>query len=156
MALVFTDSFDHYTTFLQKWSSGAGFMNTNPAFVRTGTQSLTENAPGFASVCRINFTLRDTMICGYAYYAASFGASGNEVSFWYNQGDQDEFARIDVLPNGQLNLVVNNGVVDSSAPGTLSTGAFFYIECKATFVSGGAYEVRPIALYVPDGRAGAI
>jgi len=142
VASIFYDSFDHYNQFLQKWSSGVATFNTNPAFVRTGTQSLTASLPGFPNIPRINFANRLTVICGYAFYPTSFGANGVQISRWYNQPDQDEMATISVLPNGSVLLSVNTVVVATSTPGALSVGEFAYIEVKATLESFGAYEVR--------------
>jgi len=157
VASIFYDSFDHYNIFLQKWSTGNGqTFNTNPAFVRTGTQSLLAGQlPGFANLARINFTKRTTLICGYAYYAASFGAGGNQMSFFYNQADLDTYAELDCLPNGQIVMKINGGIVAESAPGVLQTGVFQYIEEKVTLQTGGAYEVRVNGATVISGTFGS-
>jgi hypothetical protein len=142
MAGMFVDSFDPYNDLLQKWSSGALYnFNTNPAFVRTGTQSLNPNSEAFDTVPRVNFGNRQTLIYGYAVYVVSLGPI--TLSFVYNQNaPAGQYGQIDLAGDGSLTLSASNDVIAATAPGIITAGAFFYIELMGTFTAPGEYELR--------------
>jgi len=144
MSLVFIDSFAHYNQLLQKWSSGdQGLVtfNTNPAFIRTGPQSLLVASEAFGTAPTINFVNRSEMVAGVAIYVASL-AVGSSVFQFYNIGDGDGY-QILIRTNGGIGFQVNSGGSQGeSAPGVLSAGQFFYVEAKIQFHNGGSFEIR--------------
>lgn len=143
MSSVFYDSFDHYNQLLQKWSSGESGYNTNPTFVRTGSQSLNPtNSTVFAQVPRINFTSRQTMIAGYAYYTTSFGIQGAQMSYWYNTASGAQFGQLDANTNGSISVFFFNSLAWTTVPGVLNTGAYYYIEIKCGFFQGGPFVLK--------------
>lgn len=139
MAIVFIDSFDHYNTLLQKWSSGDAGFNTNLAFVRTGTQSLNPSGPGFADLPRINFSRRTTMIAGVWVYLTVLGP---QCFKWFNSVDHDELGEIFTGNDGSISLGRNGFVLATSRPGVVQAGQGFYVESKATFTNPGTCEIR--------------
>lgn len=143
MASVFCDSFDTTQTFLQKWSSGGGNYNTNPEFVRSGTQSFQPQPVGFGSIPRINFANRTVLIVGAAYYGQT--TTGGQLWGFFNNSAGQEYGGLIPLGDGSIRLEDYNGnpLIDS-APGVLSANKFFYIEEKVNLVSGstGSCEVR--------------
>jgi hypothetical protein len=160
MALVFIDSFDPYATLLLKWSSGSAAFNSNPAFVRTGIQSLNPTLPGFGAQPRINFATRNVMFAGDAIFIQSFGAGGNnQVMGFFSQGYGASQMDVDVSSNGAIFLVNNQTTFATSAPGIISTGKFFYLEASINLTTG-SYEVRVNGATVLSGAvsfpAGAI
>lgn len=146
MAVVFGDSFNGYNTLLLKWSSGSSVAyNTDPAFIRTGNQSFLANGESFASLPRINFASRSTMIMGVAIY---FTGLATQVYKWLNsQGAPSggELISIQVGSDGAINVGLGNGptIIAVSAPGVVSAGSFSYLETKVTFDSvAGSCVVR--------------
>jgi len=144
MSLVFIDSFAHYNTLLQKWNSGdEGLVsfNTDPAFIRTGPQSLRVFSEAFGTAPTINFTKRAEMVAGVAVYVASLSVGSSAFQF-YELGDGDGY-QILIQTNGAIALQVNSGGSQGqSAPGTIAAGQFYYIEARIQFKNGGAYTIR--------------
>jgi hypothetical protein len=137
MAGMFVDSFDPYNTLSLKWSSGTAPFNTNPAFVRTGTQSLSPQGGSFSNLPRINFTTRLGMTVGVAFYQVS--AVGNVDSMkWQNSAEGwgiDLIVNIDGSLTAQLS---GSGQDATSSPGIIGVGQFYYIEVQATFGNSDA------------------
>jgi hypothetical protein len=141
MALVFCDSFDPYTTFLQKWSSGSAALSTAQA--RTGTQSLNPSIPGFANQPRINFAVRQTLIVGVAYLPQGYGVGGgNQILGFFNTQYGGENLEVDVLDNGAIEFLNPNGTIATSEPGAIQLNVWNYVEVKAQMFPGGTYECR--------------
>jgi hypothetical protein len=142
MASVFYDSFDPYSgPVTLKWASGEASFNSDPAFVRTGTQSLNPAGGAGELIPRINFTNRTTMIAGVAYYQTD--AVGNQIMYFFNAlAAAGVYGECDVSSDGAIVLKVSNSTVATSAPGIIGTGQFYYVEMKATFTDPGHCEIR--------------
>jgi hypothetical protein len=144
MSLTFVDSFDHYDTVDQKWDNGGADFNTDPAFVRTGTQSLAPGGGGFDTLPRKDFPHVDTMTCGFAFILSSF-AGNNNVAFFFNQsGGGFVSGDLFVNPDGSLTVKLSNGGVTlgTTVGGLIVPNAFSYIEFQGTFTNPGSCLVR--------------
>ena len=149
---VFLDSFAHYNSLLQKWSSGGlvGF-NTNPAFIRTGPQSLQVSTEAFATGAKVDFATRSSLTAGVAWYIANLQGAG---IFQFNLGNSPSNILYDIAANsdGSITFKSNGGQVQATTiPGILSAGEFFYIEVQMEFANGGAYELRVDTVPVASG-----
>ena len=139
MSIVAIDSFDNYSIWTDKWSSGIPNLNVNPLFVRTGSQSLNPFAGAFQNLARINFANRTTMIMGCAAYVdvlgeQLFGFFNNVAGFFY--------LSLGVNTDGSINCFINNANFFTSAPNLFTALKYNYVEVKAQFVTGGPVEIR--------------
>lgn len=144
MASIFCDSFDPYNSLLLKWSGGFdAAYNTDPAFVRTGAQSMSPPVGlGFNSIPRINFSLRNTLIAGYAFYQ---GNLGGEMSFFFQNANGAQQCTLESNANGSIQVIdwsTNGTIIGTTAPNVLSAGKFYYIEVKVTTIQGGTMVLR--------------
>lgn len=153
MAVIFMDSFDHYTSTLTKWttSSTTGFNSTAPAIAavgRFGTNGLrcTSNFSAPHSPSNITKTLPSvysTLILGAGFTWVKNNIATNIPDVIFNtlfNGTSQTYLQINestsqlqvVRPNGTDNL---NYFFTQSQP--------YYIEFKITcHSSAGSYEVR--------------
>lgn len=149
MALVFIDSFAHWSTdsglgILQKYSSGDNSLcstNTDPAFIRTGTQSLQVSSEAFGTAPTIHFSNRITMTAGVAWLCNSSLSEGGAFFEFYNLSDNDAYV-VNFNEDGSVYFSVNGVQEAISAPGIISSGNFYYVELQCTFEKLGAFEVR--------------
>jgi hypothetical protein len=133
MSLVFVDSFDHYDTVDQKWDNGGAIFNTDPAFVRTGIQSLAPGGGAFDTLPRKDFPHVDTMTCGVAFILSSF-AGNDTVFFFFNQsGGGFQTGTCTVNPDGSLTLSVAHVTIGTTVAGLIVPNSYAYIEFQGTF-----------------------
>lgn len=138
MAGMFCDSFDPYGNLALKWSSGTASFASNPALVRTGTQSLNPQGGSFSNLPRINFTNRVAMTVGVAYLQQF--AVGNQVLLFYNGlAAENQYLELDVGIDGSLTAQFrSSGKVANSAPGLIGVLQYYYIEVSITFGNSAA------------------
>jgi hypothetical protein len=145
MALLFCDSFDHYTVLSDKWTTNAGSMENNPALVRTGPQSCkvqAGNAPAYSDLTNIQAPFPCiTAIFGLAYLTQAL----NGVILKTNLG-ADTQVYLEINPNGSIAAKTGVGatLLGTSAAGAIAAGAFHYIEMKAKIIddASGFVTVR--------------
>lgn len=136
--LLFGDSFDHYTTALEKWSAtngGFSFGNSNGRF-STGAFTTGGGDNGVRKTLPSSYA---TLILGFAYKHSAVGATGplagfldsgtGQFSVWKSALDRLEVRR--------------GGTLVATGTTVLASSVFYYIELKVTFHdTTGAYELR--------------
>jgi hypothetical protein len=147
MALLFMDSFDHYTTFSHKWSqvSSSSFGSG-----RYGSGLTCPNGGWGLSIGKSVSTASSTCIIGFAWYINSFGsdsqASGvlNVVNTGSALDASVQFQiRIDALTGANLRLMRGDGAATMVGGPTLALGTWNYIEAKVVLHdTAGTAELR--------------
>jgi hypothetical protein len=153
MALLFVDSFDHYTTVAQisnKWSlfelqSGAtsdiqigeGRSGTNAFRINdfAGSSVRERNGPHFT------FANTQTVIVGCAFRLDGAPGSGPYalLQFW----DLDELqCYVDLNTDLTLSFKRGDDTTLGTSTATMTAGQYGYIECKVSVAGSGSYEVR--------------
>ena len=134
MALLFCDSFDHYTTVLQKWGNAYSSIG---AFGRFGTSGLQDSSG--ATLTKTLPSSYGTLIIGAAVLLPNRNA-GRIFSF-HDTGSQQVELRVN--SSGQL-LVTRAGIgIGSTGTTVLNLSQFYYLEMKATIHnSTGVVVVR--------------
>lgn len=137
MALLFCDSFDHYTVTTQAarkgWSTNFNALITG----RNGTSGVQLNSANNI----VNITQGASFVCGAAVYPAGGATSGAIFGFQDSLTNQFEL-RIDAT-DLSLDLTRNATVLASSAANAIVESGFQFIEFKVTIAnSGGTAEAR--------------
>lgn len=142
MALIFTDSFDHYQTadIARKWTSNA-FNSIGASSGRRGTQGMVCNSG--SAVASITLPAQTTYIIGAAVFKQSNAQRSNIFSF--KEGGIVHVV-ITAEPGGFIGAYRGNpttNLLERSALSRVKEDAFQYIEAKV-LVSGtvGTVEVR--------------
>ena len=134
MALRFLDSFDHYTSATQKWSTGNWV--TSGGYARTGTYGI---APGANHYRTITLDNQDTWIVGLA---ARFATLWNNKAFMGIMDGASYQSQVIVQADGRLDLYVGGGFAARTTR-FLRAGAWHYIEVKHIIANaGGTLELR--------------
>jgi hypothetical protein len=152
MALLFVDSFDHYTTRLQirqKWSlwqlDGGNTVDIDIGTGRFGTNALKvndfaafntpdENGP------HLFVDEQTTIVVGIAANFPTLTTASSVFQFWDNTALQC-YLRV----NTDLTLSVVNGdksTILGTSGSALIADEYHYIECKVTIGGSGSFEVR--------------
>ena len=145
MALRFMDSFDHYTTFLQKWTSwasDAGGIAIGAAGARTGANGAritnASYAGGYRCIGVLTLTAQGTWIMGFAYRVA--GIAATDIATTRDAGTVQGHLRLNA--DGTLSLLRGATVVATSSR-VITAGVFQHIEFKHIIHSStGTLEVR--------------
>jgi hypothetical protein len=153
MALLFVDSFDHYTTLAQitnKWSLqelGTGVtVDIQSGQGRSGTNALRINdwstgAPRYRSGPHVAIANTATIITGFAFRLDGSPASGPYalLQIW----DLDTLqCYLDLNTDMTLSFVRGDDTVLGTSTATLTAGTYAYIEVKVTVDGSGSYEVH--------------
>lgn len=132
LQLIFADSFAHYDQAgvgIGKWDVPGGKIETDPSHVRTGPQSLhisAANAPSLTN--RLRSTGFSYCVLGFAWQTSSL--AGETICQCVESSSGD--VQIYLVQNADGSLSLWSGAPDTllatSAPGTITTGVFWYIE----------------------------
>ena len=136
MTLLFCDSFDHYTTILQKWTTGTGTISAGDG--RNGTAGFKINlAQNALKSLGVN---AQTLIAGTAWKIANIDAGRSPMAF-LDTGTIQCDVRIDAA--GHL-LITRNGVTLDTSTETLMADVWYYFEFKVTIADApnGQAELR--------------
>ncbi len=136
MALRFCDSFDHYTTVLQKWTGNSNSI-IQAAAARTGGYGLQMSA---GATCTTTRTLDDQgqWIVGVAYRIAAIAAT--DILKTLDSGAEQGVVS---LAGTGLLRVQRGGVIVATSVRSLIANVWYYIEFKHIINNvGGTLEVR--------------
>jgi hypothetical protein len=150
MALLFMDGFDHYVTanMGMKWTSVTANSGTLPAITtnlgrRSGGAALF--AGGYAqNMKKVLPASVSTLITGFAFQASIAPAANVGVCWWIDGST----TQLTLVVTTDLRLAVYRGasggtLLGQTSANAIATGAYAYIEFKATFHgSAGTAEVR--------------
>ena len=142
MSLVFVDSFDHYDTVDQKWDAGGADFNTDPAFVRTGTQSLAPGGGGFDTLPRKNFPHVNTMTVGFAFIISSFAGTSTIMFFFNQSGGGFQTGTLTLEPDGSISIQVAHVTIGNTVGNLIIPNSFAYIEFQGDFQVIGSCILR--------------
>lgn len=140
--LLFYDSFDHYTSAVQKWSSvaGSGVPGMVAGSGRNGTAGFDFSTAGALATKTLPGQYA-TLICGFAF-RRNTTPSSTGVLFRFQEGASTVHVDLRVTPLGQLE-VTRSGTLLGSGTTVIPINVFAYIEIKATIHdTTGAVEVR--------------
>lgn len=133
MALIFCDSWDHYTNILDKWSTAGVDCNIrNPsAFARTGPGMLQINSGSFGPTKK-NLPHFTHWIAGIAIQVDTPGAGFNVMEF----SQSDTFlgasnVRTTINPDGSVSAVRGNTILGTSLTQPFQNNTYNYVETDA-------------------------
>lgn len=142
MALLFIDSFDHYSTaeINKKWiASPDGYFSISSTKPRTGEHSLLVAGSDGRYKKPLSGNYR-TLYVGAAFYFSSVSSPSNLFYFMDASGTQ---CSLYLNSGGNLSFYRGNGTLLETSALALYPAAYMYIEVKAIIgTSDGAYEVR--------------
>jgi hypothetical protein len=143
MALVFIDSFDHYTQddFLKKWS------NTNAAFQSIST---TAGRRGGGCMTRPYETYKNlpntysTLIAGFAVNRGVFNTGQSLFQFAYFGSGATKYVSLGITSAGEVQVFNASGTsLGRTKPGLINQATWAYVEFKAVVgATTGAVEIR--------------
>lgn len=147
MALVFCDSFDHYTTVSDKWSSSSG--GTIGAYGRNSTNGCRlAGVSAFIDFVQKNLTTAHATVtvgAGFRFnytdiVAGYYTASRTIIDF---RDDSTAHVSVRISPIGRLQVINGDGTVLATGTTDIIAGNYYYIEFKAT-INGttGAVELK--------------
>lgn len=141
MALRFLDSFSHYTTTLQKWTSESGSVISTSAG-RFGNGAIT--FPGSGRWARKVLDAQQTWIIGFGYKYPAPLTTTNPVLTLEDGATIQVSLYIDSGGHLRLYRGSSSGTLLATGTTVLSSGAFYYIELKVKIATGtsGTYEVH--------------
>lgn len=141
MALRFVDSWDHYTTLLEKWTTtfGTGTLSISAGNGRRGTPSLRFVTSTQTAYVQKTIDAQATWTVGFWVKVSSFASAPILMSF---MDDTVEHMRLHATAAGLLVASRAGTTLGTSSSGlTLNTGA--YVEYKVTINdTTGAYEIK--------------
>ena len=132
MALLFTDSFDHYATadITRKWTSVGGSAAIG-AVGRNSTSGLTCN--GANRYVTKSFTAAATVIVGFAFKSSAITTTTGSGSFlqFYEGGTLQVYFRFN--GSGFIEALRGNGTILGTSGNALSSDTYYYLEFKVKF-----------------------
>lgn len=145
MALLFVDSFDHYTTVLDKWTALqiAGFTPQIAAAGRNGTSGLTLRG-GYPYGLRktIPGGSKATLIAGVALRLVASPAAASQLLIVFGDNNTNQIG-VWLTLGQRLEVRRGEGTVLATGNSVLAVGAYYYLEFRATIdPAAGAYTVR--------------
>jgi hypothetical protein len=139
MALRYLDSFDTYTTLLQRFTAGGGTIAA--AAARTGIAGLRD--PGAASVAEASLTIdaQGTWIIGVAFRTSGFPGAD---TFILGNKDAGAFqGGLALRADGTLRLYRGGGTLLATSALSMLANTYYYVEFKHIIANaGGTMEVR--------------
>ncbi len=146
MALRFIDGFDHYTTVAQLLYKYVETGSSSYVSLDAGRRSGSNGIKLYSSSGYVTKTLDDqaTWIVGAAVKLGTFPTSTGSI-FQFRDNTGNVQASLCVSTTGTLALYrgTTSGTLLASSAGSLSVGAWNFIECKLTIAdSGGYFEAR--------------
>jgi len=142
MALLFTDSFDHYIDLGQKYTEvpiGCGSIVATPGLARTGPQCYEGGPIGPA----VSFTARDTWIAGAGAKYVTGVSAGNFIIFLAGGTTGNKCGSLRVNSDGSVFVQIGpdpaNLYYGPSAPGVVQSNNWNYLEVKIKFATSGGH-----------------
>ena len=129
LTTIFADSFAHYNQagIPLKWDSAGGAIETNPAHVRTGPQSLRIQAG--SSPLKSGLGGNGYSVIGFAWQTDTL--AGETICSLVDSGSGHVQVFLVQNANGSISLWQGAGgptLIGTTAAGVLTTGVFWYIE----------------------------
>ncbi len=143
MALRFLDSFDHYTTNLQKWTATGGSATITSTAKRTGANGLIVTGTSTSAYGSVTKTLsaQDTWFVGVAFQRPTAGFD-RACDFIQTLDAGSMQGSLRVNADGTLS-VTRNGTVLATSASSLLANIWYFIEFKHVIAdSGGVLEGR--------------
>lgn len=142
MALLFLDSFDHYSTsqFARKWTEVTGGVSINTTNGRRGTGSARIGNSTTQSLRKSLGTNAATIIVGFGVkLAGSISSAGYLFGFGDTGADQ-----MTLFVNADATLSIRRATTNvATSVATLNlSGVYQYIEIKIVHGAAGSYELR--------------
>jgi hypothetical protein len=146
MALLFADSFDHYSEaqILRKWSNfnTAGFLTLNPAAGRNGTAGIRQAgliaSDGLGIAVPTN---PNRIIVGTAFYTGFLPPSHRSIMGWSDAGILHDF--VILRTDGKLELLRGGVVSLGQTTNAVAASQYNYIEVDLTIAdTTGAATIR--------------
>lgn len=126
MALLFCDSFDHYTTLTDKWTNNVGGNISIGSFGRNSTSGVRlTNTNAFV---RKTISSLTTWGFGFGFRFATI-SDFNPIATLSNSGSA--IFEVGVTPAGKV-YVSRSGTTISTGNTIMSANLFYFIECKVT------------------------
>lgn len=140
MAIIFMDGFDHYTNIISKWTG-----SNNASIGTTGGRRNggVYNGNNFHYCYKTLPTSATTMIAGCAFKPNGTGASRAILNFC--EGVTTQHVTLSYESSGKITARRgnDNGTILGTGLTVLTSGIFYYIECKVTVnATTGYVEVR--------------
>ncbi len=142
MALVYVDSFDHYTTITDKgWIANFnGIGNGIGAFGRNGTSGQRINNSTGRGITRVLPGSYSTIVVGFAVRSTGWD---NNVQLLQLSESGTNHIQLRTTAAGRLQVCRSTTQIGSTGTATLTTNLFYYVELKVTIHdSTGSFEVR--------------
>jgi len=127
MSLLFTDSFDLYNTFSQKWDSGGG-GTISATFARTGRNGINLNG----QTINKNFTSRATYIVGFAINFLNFTSGETQIFGLLDSGTYQVSVGVDIAGNVKAYRGNASTLLGTGSSIYTPLNVYHYIEFKVT------------------------
>lgn len=132
MALLFVDSFDHYSTVLDKWTAqlnNGGSINSSGGRNGTGSMRFSNYQNGYSKSLPGNY---GTLVLGVAFRTSALGNLNLQplISFLDNGTMQTE---VRLESTGRLRVSRNGTQLGSTGTTVLSPNVFYFLELKVLF-----------------------
>lgn len=146
MALLFCDSFDHYTEgdIALKWTTSSGELAISTSYGRNSTNGLRlrTDAASDAYVRKVFSSTFTTLIAGCSFNPSGSGTGARPVLAFDDQSVPGEQIGVGVNYDTNQLFVTRNGTILATGTTVLTAGVSYYIEFQATISATGAYELR--------------
>src|SRR5512135_3531260 len=139
MAVLLSDSFDHYTTITNKWDSVNGSCSISSSYGRLGTSGLKINN-GNDGVHLAFPAAKTTVIVGQAIYFEDVTAVHTILTLLDGSGEDE--IQVQIKQDG-ANFKIYRGatLLDTVAHG-MSATIWYYVEAKITIAGSGTVTLR--------------
>lgn len=140
MALIFADSFDHYTTLLQKYNTGNGTITTTAGVARTGVGCLSLGNSAEARRVVLASQEHATLILGCAMRLNS----SVQIVYFVGDGGLTTHGHVQFQSTGVVQAMrFNQVLLGQSSASQFSANTWFYAEIMYTLHdTAGAIQVR--------------
>lgn len=139
MAILLSDSFDHYTTIAQKWDSVNGSCSIGGSYGRLGTSGLKINN-GSDGIHFAFPAAKTTVIVGQAVYFQD--VTNTHIILTLLDGSGEDEIQLQIKQEGaNFKIYRNTSLLDTVAHG-MSATIWYYVEVKATIGDSGSVTIR--------------
>ena len=145
MSLLLIDGFDYYSTAQLglKYDSPPALASIDSTGGRRGTGALKFDGVGANPPLKFPFTVSSTIVCGFAFYAASFpGSSTTYPAFsLHTQGGSRQLSFL-VLSDGRIRVSRDTTTIGTTTNALLA-GQWYYIEISVTAgTTNGSVQIQ--------------
>lgn len=142
MALLFIDSFDHYSTATlnRKWNERTSGVSINTTNGRRSSQSMRSDGSSTQRALKTLGTNAATVICGFAIKVTTGTTTPGYLCGFADGGTE----QMNIYINADLTISVRRGTTNvATSSATLSVaGGYQYLEAKFVHSNTGSYEIR--------------